>query len=221
MKNSRLLMLAIAIWALLARLPAEAQLRNNYYFAPDSKVQVNKLNCIAIVPAWVSLDPMRYEGNLRELNKREKDTSAFMQNLLFSALIRTDTLSPKKLQDMYTTNEKLARANINIPKVALELTPTEICKIVEADAALLTFVSYDNSFVITDTAVARIVQSVQWNKPFTQKDIIVLLYHKSGHPIWAASFRSRATKTSIREENQVIIGDFLSIYGYTGKKANP
>lgn len=215
--KSSILILTLVICTLLAPLPAGAQLRNNYYFAPDSKAQVDKLRSIAILPAWVSLEPIRYEGNASELQEGEKNASFFMQNLFFSALIRTDTLRPKKLQDMHTTNEKLAKAKANLPKAALELSPSQICEMVEADAVLLTLVSHDNNFVTTNPAVAHMVQSMQWNKPISQKDIIVVLYHRSGQPIWAASFRTGGIKSSIREEYQFLMGDMLSIYGYSGK----
>jgi hypothetical protein len=215
--KSGILLLTFSICTLLAHLPAGAQLRNNYYFAPDSKAQVDKLRSIAILPAWVSLEPSRYEGLPGELQAKEKDASDFVQNLMFSALIRTDTLRDKKLQDMYSTNERLAMAKANNYKVALERSPSQLCDLVEADAVLLTLVSHDNNFVTTNPAVAQIVQSMQWNKPISQKDVILVLFHKSGQPIWAASFRTGGVSTSLREEYQLYMGDVLSIYGYTGK----
>lgn len=204
----------LALCLLLAS-PAPAQLRHSFFVDKDRKIIIDDLQSIAVVPAWVALDPVRYETMPAELKAKEEDAAFFLQNMLFSSLLRSNEMGKSKLQDIYTVNEKLVKQKAVISQLPVQSSPAAICEMLGADAVLLTFVSHDKSFVKSHPDVAPIVQAIQWNNPVSRKDFVIVLFHKTGKPLWATAFYSGGIKSTIREEYQLFVGDVISLYGYS------
>ena len=205
---------------LVISLQAYSQLRHNYYFAANNKEVIDSLRNIAIIPAYVELKPDRYENLPDELTAKEEDAALFLQNLLFSALLRTDDAPQSKLQDIYITNEALALHKSNLCRLSLQLSPAAICEMVGADAVLLTLASHDESFVINNSEVAQILNTINWNKPIRRKGFVLVMFHKTDKPLWALAIGHASIQTTIREEYQLLVGDIISLYGYVNQLNN-
>lgn len=196
-------------------LSGSAQIWNNYYFSENSDAIIDSLEKVAIVPGWIQLKPNRYEGAPEELKAAEEAASLFFQNLLYSSLLGTN---PSRLQDIYSTNALLARENLEFSRVGLEVSPVDLCRILNVDAVLLSFISYDKNFVRSNAFVVNLFEQVEWNKEVKRKDMLLGLFNKDGSPIWAASFIMGGIKTTVREENQIFIGNQITLYGLIRNK---
>lgn len=190
---------------------AVAQLRNNYYFSENSRAVIDTFNRVAIIPGWVQLDPKGYSGTPEKLNAAEEEASIFYQNLLYSSLLLTNS---SRLSDIYQINSTLIELSPNIVHFGLELSPQELCKVLNVEAVLLLFASYDKSFILNNDQLVKLFEQVKWNKPVKRKNVVIGLFDKSGKPLWAASFDTGGIKTTVREENQIFP---ITLYGYFGK----
>jgi hypothetical protein len=187
-----------------------AQIWNNHYFGKNSDSVINNLDKVAIVPGWIQLKPNRYEGSPEKLKAAEEAASLFFQNLLYSSLLSTN---PSKLQDIYSTNALLTRETKDFSRVGLAYSPVEFCRLLDVDAVLLSFVSYDKSFIRNNDFFLILFEQVEWNKEVKRKDMALGLFYKDGTPLWAASFIIGGVKTTMREENQISLGNQVTLYG--------
>lgn len=192
-----------------------AQIWNNYYFAENSDAIIDSLEKVAIVPGWVQLKPNRYQGVPEELKAAEEAASLFFQNLLYSSFLGTN---PSRLQDIYSTNALLVKESRDFSRVGLEVSPEDLCLLLNVDAVLLSFISYDKDFIRSNALVVNLFEDVKWNKEVKRKDMVLGLFYKDGTPIWATSFIMGGIKTTVREENQIFIGNQVTLYGLIRNK---
>ena len=202
---SRLILFLVCI---LGSLPVRSQIMNNYYFADKNNVIIDNLKAVAIAPGWVQLKPDVYAKLPEKLKTAEEEASLFFQDLLYSSLLLT---SPSQLKDIYIVNSLLVDGYPLFPRISLRLSPVELCEILQVDAVLLTFASYDKSFVVNNPGLVDRLKQVNWNRPVKRKDVVIILFYKDGTPLWAASFDTNGINSTVREENQQFP---INLYGY-------
>lgn len=191
---------------------AVSQLTNNYYFAENSTAIIDTLENVAIIPGWVQLEPNIYTSIPEKLKAAEEEASLFFQDLLYSSLLLTN--SPK-LRDIYRVNSLLLARNLEFPRISLGHSPGELCELLNVDAVLLSFISYNKTFVLNNREFLNLFKQVEWNKPLKRKNVVIALFYKDGTPLWAAAFDTGGVNSTVREENQVFP---VTLYGYFGKK---
>lgn len=189
-----------------------SQITNNYYYADNSSAIIDTLENIAIVPAWVVLQPDVYSEAPEKLKNAEEEASLFFQDLLYSSLLLTNA---SQLTDIYRINSLLVNPSKEIPRPGLHFSPVELCEILNADAVLLTFASHDKLFVVNNLDFTGLFKKVEWNRPLKRKNIVMGLFYKDGTPLWAAAFDTGGIKSTVREENQQFP---ITLYGYFDAK---
>jgi len=192
--------------------PVISQITNNYYFRENSNTIIDTLEKVAIIPGWVHLKPDIYSNVPEKLKIAEEEASLFFQDLLYSSLLMTNST---QLRDIYKINSILIDHTQEISGIGLNFSPPELCRLLEVDAVLLTFVSYDKTFVLNNPEVVNLFQQVQWNKPVKRKNVVMGLFYKDGTPLWAASFETGGIDGTVRQENQQFP---ITLYGYFGAK---